>query len=246
LKKSMRVAFQLLLLSSLLFVGHWAYVRLLEDPSFRVREIEIEGCEKIRPESIRSLITIEAMPNLFTVKLGEISKRVETHPWIDHLVMRKVFPNKIKVQVEERKPIAILQLEELYYLDARGEVFSPVRDGDQYNFPYLTGLTRQALDKDPEPSKDLLIEALELLSLAEKEKASPLDEVSEVHMSRTYGIDCYAKTTGLEIKMGRNAFGEKMRRLSIVWSDLRKRGLSVMSIDCSDLNRIVVKKTNRG
>ncbi len=246
MKKSMGVAFQLLLLSFLLFAGHRVYVHLLEDPFFKVREVEVEGCTRIRPDLIRSLITIEGMPNLFSLRLGEIAKRVENHPWIDHLVMRKVFPNKVKVHVEERKPIAILQLEELFYLDAKGVVFSPVGDGDGYNFPFLTGLTRQALEKEPEASKGLLLKALELLSMAEKEKVSPLEEVSQIHMSRAFGIDCYNKTTGLEVKMGEGAFGEKMRRLKIVWSDLRKRGLDVMSIDCSDLNRIVVKKSHKG
>ena len=242
----MRVAFQLLLLSFFLFIGHWVYVHLLEDPSFRVREVEIEGCGKIRPEAIRSLIMIEGMPNLFALRLEEIARRVETHPWIDHLVMRKVFPNKVKVQIEERRPIAILQLEELYYIDAKGVIFSPVGDGDGYNFPFLTGLTRQALEKDPEASRDLLMKALDFLRMTEKEKVSPLEEISEIHLSRSFGMDCYTRANGLEVKMGKDSFDEKLRRLSIVWSDLQKRGLSAMSIDCSDLDRIVVKKTHQG
>jgi cell division protein FtsQ len=246
LKKSMRVAFQLLLLSFFLFTGHWVYVRLLEDPYFRVREVEIEGCVKIRPEAVRSLTMIEGMPNLFTVRLEEIAKHIESHPWIDHFVVRKVFPHKIRVQIEERKPIAILQLEKLYYIDAKGVVFSPVGEGDGYNFPFLTGLTRQALEKDSESSRDLLVRALDLVRLTEKERVSPLEEISEIHMSRNFGIDCYAKADGLEVKMGKDSFHEKMRRLSIVWSDLQKRGLSVMSIDCSDFNRIVVKKSETG
>ena len=32
-------------------------------------------------------------------------------------------------------------------------------------FPFLTGLTRQALDKDPEASKDLLMKALDFLRI---------------------------------------------------------------------------------
>jgi len=82
--------------------------------------------------------------------------------------------------------------------------------------------------------------------IAEREKVSPLEEVSEIHMSRSFGIDCYTKANGLEVKMGRDSFGEKLRRLSIVWSDLQKRGLSTMSIDCSDLDRIVIKKSHQG
>ena len=43
MKKTVRVALQLLLLSFFLFVGHRVYVHLLEDPYFRVREVEVEG-----------------------------------------------------------------------------------------------------------------------------------------------------------------------------------------------------------
>jgi cell division septal protein FtsQ len=89
------------------------------------------------------------MPNLFTLRLRDVARRLESHPWIDHVKVRKVFPDRIWVQVVERRPIAILQLEELYYIDAKGVIFSPLGDRDEYNFPFLTGLTRQVLEKDP-------------------------------------------------------------------------------------------------
>jgi len=242
----MRTASQLLLLSLLLFLGHWVYLHLLEDPFFRVREVEIEGCAKINQEAIRSLIMIEGMPNLFTLSLGKIAKRLEKDPWVDQVILRKVFPNKVRIRVEERRPIAILQLEQFYYIDAKGVIFSPAKDGDGYNFPFLTGLTRQAFEKDPEASKELIMRALEFLRIIEREKPSPLEEVSEIHMSRSFGIDCYAKANGLKVKMGRDSFDAKLRRLAIVWSDLRKRGLSAMSIDCSDLDRMVVQQSHEG
>jgi hypothetical protein len=42
--------------------------------------------------------------------------------------------------------------------------------------------------------------------------------------------------------MGWEDFGEKLKRLSLIWSDLRKRGFSSTTIDCSDLKRMVVKR----
>lgn len=70
-KKAIRVAFQLLLLSFFLFIGHWVYVHLLSDPYFRVREVEVEGGRKIPREVLLSLTAMEGMPNLFSVKLKE-------------------------------------------------------------------------------------------------------------------------------------------------------------------------------
>ncbi len=241
-KKTIRVAFQLLLLSFFLFIGHSVYVHLLGDPYFRVREVEVVGGRKISKETLLSLTVVEGMPNLFSVKLKEVVKRLESHPWIKQVRVRKVFPNKILVQIEERKPMAIIQLEELYYIDTGGEIFSPVGERDEYNYPYLTGLTRRVLEKDPVEAKRLISKALELLRVASQEKLPPLEELSEIHMEKPFGIHCFTKTEGVEVKMGWEDFGEKLKRLSLIWSDLRKRGCSAVSIDCSDLKRMVVKK----
>ncbi|OGP86913.1 MAG: hypothetical protein A2156_14265 [Deltaproteobacteria bacterium RBG_16_48_10] len=242
LKKVIRVAFQLLLISFFLFISHRLYLHLLEDPYFQVREVEVKGCRKLAEKTLLSFAKIEGMPNLFTVRLREIAKRLETHPWIEQVKVRKVFPNKISIQIEERKPIAILQLGEPYYIDKKGVIFSPVGDKDEYNYPFLTGLTRQNLEKDPMVTKSLIMKALEFLRIVDKEKVSPLEEISEIHMEKTFGIQCFTQTEGVEVRMGWDQFGEKLKRLSLIWSDLQKRGISVNSIDCSDLKRMVVKK----
>ncbi len=246
LKKAVRVAFHLLLLSLLFFLGYRVYDRLLEDPMFRVREIEVAGSQNIPRETILSLTDLEGMPNLFTLRLREVVKRLETHPWVEQVQVRKVFPNKIWIQIEERKPIAILQLEELYYIDAKGVIFSPVGDRDRYNYPFLTGLTRQTLERDPAEAKHLIMKALEFLRIVNKEKAFPAEEISEIHMEKAFGIHYFTKTDGVEVRMGWEQFGEKLNRLSVIWSDLRKREMSAVAIDCSDLRRMVVRRSPDG
>ncbi len=242
LKKTIRLALQLLVLSFFLFVGHWVYGHLLEDPYFRVREIDVEGGRRISKETLLSLTVIEGMPNLFSVKLKDVIKRLEAHPWIARVRVGKVFPNKIVIQIEERKPMAIIQLEELYYIDTKGEIFSPVGESDEYNYPYLTGVTRRFLEKEPVEAKRLIAKALEILRIAGQEKIAPLEEISEIHMEKAFGILCFTKIGGVKVKMGWEDFGEKLAKLSLIWADLRKRGVSADSIDCSDLNRMVVKK----
>ncbi len=245
-RKTLRITLTLLLISFSLFIGHRLYAHLLGDPLFRVREVEIEGYQKIPKETLLSLLTIEGMPNLFTLRLKDVAKRLESHPWIDHVKVRKVFPDRLWVQVVERRPIAILQLEELYYIDAKGVIFSPLGDRDEYNFPFLTGLNRETLEKNPGEANRLIMKALELLRIAEREKASPLEEISEIHMEKTFGVHCFTQVEGLEVKMGWEDFGEKLKKLSLIWSDLRKRGWAAVSIDCSDARRMVVKRATRG
>jgi cell division septal protein FtsQ len=241
LKKILRWTLQLLLLSLFLFIGHWIYVHLLGDPYFRVREVEVEGAQKIPKETVLSLALVEGMPNLFSVKLKEVVKRLEPHPWIERVQVKKIFPNKILIQVVEKRPMAIVQLGELYYIDTKGEIFSPVGEREEYNYPYLTGLTRQLLEKDPVEAKRLINKALEVLRIIHEEKISPLEEISEIHMDKAFGIHCFTKAEGVEVRLGWEEFGEKLKRLSLIWSDLRKKGCPAVSIDCSDLKRVVVK-----
>ena len=75
-------------------------------------------------------------------------------------------------------------------------------------------------------AKRLITKALELLRIVDKEKVPPLEEISEIHMEKTFGIQCFTKAEGVEVRMGWEHFGEKLKRLSLIWSDLRKRGFS--------------------
>jgi len=242
LKKAIRITFQLLLLSFFLFFGHHVYMYLLEDPFFQVQTIEIEGNRKIKKEALLSLIQMEGMPNLFTVRLEEIARRLESHPWIEQVRLKKVFPNKILIEIKERKPFAIIQLEELYYIDLKGMIFSPIEGGDEYSYPFLTGLTRQGLEKDSVEAKRLIMKSLEFLKIAGRERIPPLEGISEIYMEKIFGINCFTQAEGIEVRMGWGNFEEKLKRLSLIWSDLRKRGFSATSIDCSDLKRMVVKR----
>ncbi len=244
LRKTIRTTSTLFFLSMLLVLGHLVYLELLESSTFRVRQVEIRGNQKLGQEALLSLASIEGMPNLFTLRLKEVAKRLESHPWIEGVTIRKAFPNTVQIDVKERKPIAIVQLEELlYYIDGKGVIFCRAGDGDGYNYPFLTGLNREAMEKDSDESKRLLGKALEALLVAEQEKGTPLGEVSEIHIEKISGIHCISKAEGLEVKMGWDGYPEKVKRVSLIWTDLKRRGLTADSIDCRDVNRMVVQRT---
>jgi len=242
LRNLTRWTLRLLILSSLFFGGHWIYLHLLEDPLFQVKEVELRGGRRITEKELFSLMSIKGRMNIFSVNLREIGERLGGHPWIEEIKMIKIFPNKILIEIEERRPIAIIQLDEPYYIDKKGMIFPPMGDIDGYNYPFLTGLSREFLTKDPSTANHLIMKAIELLDIFEREKVLPMKEISEIHVDRIFGINCFIKDEGIEVKMGWDQFDEKLRRLPIILSDIQKRGISVLSIDSSDLKRMIVRK----
>lgn len=242
LGKVNRWAIRLLILAFLIFGGYQVYIHLLEDPLFLVKEVEIKGYKRLKENDLFKLISIEGKINLFSLNLRPIAERLEGHPWIEEVKMIKVFPNKILVHIEERIPVAIIQMEEPYYVDKKGIIFAPMGDIEKYNYPILTGLTRESIAKNPSTANYLIMKALELLNIFRRERILPLREISEIHMDKIFGIKYFINEEGIEVKMGWDQFDEKLRRLSIIWSDIQNKGISVVSIDSSDLRRIVVKK----
>lgn len=242
LKQSVQVALSLLGIVALCFAGYQVYAHLQEDSLFRVREVEIRGCQKIPEETLRSLARVEGNLNLLSLRLEEVAQRIEAHPWVDGVRVKKIFPDRISIQIEERRPVAILQMEEPFYIDSRGVIFSRVGDRDGYDYPFLTGLNRQDLEREPEMAKSLIEKALECLRAFHRWAIFPLPEISEVRMEKRVGISCVIGVGGIEVRMGWDHYEEKLRRLALIWSDLQRRGIVARAIDCRELKRMVVKK----
>lgn len=237
-KGIIKISFQILLGLLILFIMHELYIEIIEDPFFIVKEIDVKGCERLNPAEIISTAKIEWSSNIFKLNLEEMARRLELNPWIEEVSIRKVFPDKILIQIKERHPMAIIQLEDLYYIDSNGVIFSPVGDKDRYNFPILTGFK----NKTNQLAEDLILKGIEFLKVAEQMKATPLDEISEIHVDRDFGISCISMNEGIEVRIGWGDYEEKLKRLSLIWSDLKKRRISPILIDCADLERFIVKK----
>src|SRR5262249_56318485 len=69
------------------------------------------------------------------------------------------------LRVEERAPVALASLGDLYVVDADGAPFKRVSPAEALDLPLLTGLTREQAEKDPAGIAARLREALGVLDV---------------------------------------------------------------------------------
>ena len=85
-----------------------ALLWIAKQPVFAVRGIKIEG-----DMAHNSVLTIRAnaMPqlagNFFTMDLGVARHAFEAVPWVRQAVVRRVWPNRLSVQLEEHRAVAL-------------------------------------------------------------------------------------------------------------------------------------------
>ena len=108
-------------------------------------DVQIMGDEHLSRSQVLSVFDGDLERNVFRVPLAERRADLERLPWVAHATVMRLLPNKIRVSITERTPVAFVkQGTEIGLVDAGGVLLDmpPETAGDpHYSFPVLTGLS---------------------------------------------------------------------------------------------------------
>ena len=83
-------------------------VWLSRQPLFAIRTISVDGdVARNSVSTIRANAAPRLAGNFLTLDLGHVRQAFEAVPWVRHAVVRRVWPNRLRVQLEEHRPAAI-------------------------------------------------------------------------------------------------------------------------------------------
>lgn len=101
-------------------VGGWA-LSATAGLGLEVREVLLEGRRYASRSRIASAIGVKRGDPILGIDLTEIRLRLETVPWIRTATVRRNWPGKIHIVLDERQPIALWQRDrKLRLVDAEG------------------------------------------------------------------------------------------------------------------------------
>ena len=112
---------------------------------FKVQEILVENNKYIETNEIKKELSFLFNSNLFLLKNKDISENLKDDTFIESFEIKRIYPNKLKIKIYEKKPIAILQnKKKKYYFTNKNELVTyrnlvefqnlPVVFGDRDNF----------------------------------------------------------------------------------------------------------------
>ncbi|HXE21275.1 MAG TPA: cell division protein FtsQ/DivIB [Rhodoferax sp.] len=124
----------------------WWAVR---NPAFSIRAITVQGdLMHNNVVTLRANVDPRITGNFFTVDLARTKAAFETVPWVRRAVVRRVFPNRLQVVLQEQQPVAYWGGDnDSTLLNSYGEVFEAnTGDVDQNGLPHLSGPLDQSAD----------------------------------------------------------------------------------------------------
>jgi len=120
---------------------------LLHDPRFLIdssSDIQINGNSHVSRPQLLSIFGEDIGRNLFYVPLTQRRAELETLPWVEHATVMRLLPDRLRVSVVERTPVAFVRQDgRIGLVDAYGVLLDLPSDdpaGAKYSFPVLTGI----------------------------------------------------------------------------------------------------------
>lgn len=122
--------------------GWWA----LRHPVFSIRGITVHGeVTHNSAPTLRANVAPQLAGNFFTLDLAAAQRAFEAAPWVRQAVVRREFPNRLRVLLQEHHAAALWGAEgDSRLLDEHGEVFEAnTGDVEQDELPRLAGPDEQ-------------------------------------------------------------------------------------------------------
>src|ERR1700720_1638340 len=103
-------------------------------------QIEIQGNRFVPPEAIAEKFSTDMHRSVIRVPLTERREALESMPWVEQAYVQRVLPNRIRVEITERTPVAFLRTgSDLSLVDAQGVILDRPVEGE-FKFPVVSGI----------------------------------------------------------------------------------------------------------
>jgi cell division protein FtsQ len=106
--------------------------------------IEVQGNSHVTRAQLLSIFGEDVERNIFRVSLDERKAELEQLPWVEHATVMRLLPNRLRVSIIERTPVAFVrQGSHIGLVDANGillDMPTDVQANMRYSFPVVTGL----------------------------------------------------------------------------------------------------------
>ncbi len=176
--------------------GHY----FLFSPSVMIEgadQIEIRGNRFVPPGAIAEKFSADMHRSAVRVPLAERRKALESLPWVEHAHVQRVLPNRIRVEITERTPVAFLRgANELALMDVYGMILERPVEGE-FRFPVVSGVG-ESMPRDVREQRMRLF--VQFMQEIERARPGAGDHISEVDLSDA--TDIRATLTGLGAASG--------------------------------------------
>jgi cell division protein FtsQ len=211
------LAFQLGAALVVVVSGLWAgYSRVMASERLRVAKVDVRGSRFLSEGEVRELLGPAVGENILNLDIESLKARLRSSPWVADATVTRTLPDTLKVEVRERVPLALAELERLYLMDGDGgliDIYGPRTA--VFDLPIVRGLQ----SAEPEERRSRAIRAGALL----QDLADLGAEISEVEVEKNGDLKVVLRGAGEVVRMGAPPYRLRLQTFLSLREELRER-----------------------
>tara|TARA_Y100000768_G_scaffold368240_1_gene332013 strand:- start:965 stop:1729 length:765 start_codon:yes stop_codon:yes gene_type:complete len=240
-KRLIFTSISLLIILALAKISSWWCI---SSNNLILKNISISNTKIIDNKEFYNLVNRFRGKPLEEIKIDSITKIIEDHPYVEAVRVSKWYPSKIKVELIEREPIAILNISPMVLLDKYGFVLPYKTSKMNFNLPILNNFNTN-LDFYPYGNKALsenVTNCVEWLNRIKIDYTSLYKDISEMKMTSENNINIILAEYPTQIFLGKNHIWTKIEILKKFETELLPKKLSDFSyLDMRYDNQVIAK-----
>jgi cell division protein FtsQ len=217
----------------------WSWLQ--SDPHFRLAAVELEGEQYVTRSEVEAVFQADFGKNIWELPLEKRRRELEEIPWVSAATITRILPDRLRIGVEERVPVAFVWTRgEVALIDAQGLVLE-VPPGFSQSFPVIRGISETEPVSQRKAKMRLFATLVEELGRGE---ARFLDEISEVDVSDGENVSVVVADGlggALQLHLGKEEFLNRFNLYASQIGQWRQEFPQIQSIDLRYEGQVVIQ-----
>lgn len=205
---------------------------------FSITDVRFTGCGTIPKDSLQHIRESFIGKNLVTAPCAETRNRLLAFPEVRDAMFKRHAMHTLECSLVKREPVALLVAGDIFEVDADGIVIPKRAGKGDIDLPIITGIDRREIGSAAQSRS--IARAVEVLKLFKELGFSPAKQLSEIHVESDE-IDLVWMGTGTLVRLGREEYSGRVRKLRTVFGILNDREQFPQLIDLRFDRQVVVR-----
>jgi cell division protein FtsQ len=207
-------------------------------------QIELTGNHIVSREAVLQQFVHDHNRSVLRVALDARRAQIEQIPWVESASVQRILPNRIRVELTERTPVAFARNgNELALIDAHGVILDRPQ-GEELRFPIVSGVSDEVPRDQREKRMQIFQEfmkGIDMVRAGSSEGVSELDLLNPKDLRVVMiGLAGPTDTQAVTIHFGAGEFTGKYKMLIDNFSQWQANAGRVQSIDLQYMRQVVV------
>ena len=217
---------------------------ILKNPDYNVAELDVQTDGLLDSDRVLQTAELHKGGNIFLVNLNRAKTRIESIPEVEHVQVSRQLPNRITVEINERKPVAwlsapcgidsrdeVVASNESFLIDANGVLLHPRKLSAQDRYlPIIRHYNGSNLAEGMQTEGEEIKAALDLLRAHQDSLVAARFQIQEIDLAKRYGLQVTDRS-GTQALFALEEMDRQLKRLDTYLQYSDQHGQRIQSIN---------------